>query len=261
MSGSGDWTLDRVERALHDVGRLSADQAARLSGWTPQVAGQRLRHLVDEGRAVAFQKAYWHPRCPRRGSRHRAFVAELYVRLTPLSPGWCFSPASPGAYRPDGWLVSETDPSVRIALEADRGTERAQAWQEKLTRFIEADCHRLVVAVPDLGRAARVRGWVQDRGVHALVLPMTEIGPDAVVAYLQEPLRKPDAPALDSGPGSPPREAAFVLDGVSVPRAVFEAAMAGTAHAAGLERLAGLDRWHAATGSGLRRRPLRKGPG
>ena len=251
MSPRAGLELETLQRALTAVGRLTAGQAAVLCGSTPQAAGLRLRRLVEDGEALAYAGAYWHPRCPRRGSRHREMVAEMYVRLAPLAPPWRFEPASYGSdasYRPDGWLVSTEGRHDRIALEADRGTERRGAWNDKLARFLQAHGGRMVVAVPDADRARRVEAWAQEAGVSALVMPATALTAEAVLAFInnastaaQKTASRPDAPAE--------RDRAFAVNGVPVPPARFFAELIRTGRPAGVERRAGYDVWNTGTPS------------
>lgn len=244
MTRHDDPGMDQIWRALEMVGRLTANQAARLTGWTPQAAGLRLRRLVDAGTVVSFQQAYWHPRCPRRGSRHRALVAEMYVRLAPLAPLWTFETAREGPYRPDGWLIATEGPaSRRVALEADRATERESAWQAKLTRYRDGDSAGLIVAVPDERRATRVRSWVAQAGVTALVVPVATLSADGARPYLNalDHGGPADTPPLTEPPA---RTTSFILEGRPVDGAVFARVTARGDYAVSIERLAGHDLWH-----------------
>lgn len=260
MSAGAGPDLDTLRAALVAVGRLTAAQAALLCSSSPQAAGIRLRQLVDEGEAVAFGGAYWHPRCPRRGFRHREAVAEMYVRLSPLAPAWRFEVADPNAaYRPDAWLVSDRAEDRRqVALEADRGTERRKAWGDKLARFVDHGGGRMVVAVPDSSRTRRVGAWAEEAGVSALVLPAAALTAEVVLGFIEEigPAPTRTENKTESRAGPPERGRTYTLNGVLVSAAQFFAKVDKGASVVGVERLAGGDVWHAATPSRKRTRIL-----
>lgn len=228
---------DRLRDALEAVGRLTAAQAAHLLGCPPQAAGRRLQSLVDQGATVRFQGAYWHPRCPRRGARHRELVADLYVALSPLFSHWTFTSGGPGRYRPDGWLVSAAG-GLRVAVEADRGTETAAQWREKARRMGTEALDGLIVAAPTAARARRVAAWAApELACPILSAAAGELDPDCTGDWLA---RLHPAPAAAASAACLPRRLEYWRGDVPWEGRVPAPLPPGS----GTERLAGCDRVH-----------------
>ncbi len=142
------------------VGRLTVDQAARYQSATATRATRELEAAVQEGAAVKFQGAYWHPACPRRQARHRELTADAYLAILAWPDPVAVVPNPPGPAEPDLTLRIGANGRV-MALEADTGTESGRQWREKAARYSGGDQgFDVVVAVTTSAkRAQHILAW------------------------------------------------------------------------------------------------------
>jgi hypothetical protein len=226
-----------LRRALDTVGCLTVAQAVRLTGEPPLRVTRLLEGWVQAGTALRYREAFWHPAAGRRAVAHRLLVAEIYVALACLDPAWRLGPGRGDPYRPDLWLV-EADGARRVAVEADRGTERQPAWADKIGRMrrAEPDGVLVVAASPTIESRLR-RQWANRWPCPAQVTALAKLDPDALRTWL-DALPPPGPP--------PPRSARPARRYEVYPDHTVYSADAGPSlpAGAGVERLAGVDRIH-----------------
>ena len=178
------------------VGRLTVDQAARYQSATATRATRELEAAVQEGAAVKFQGAYWHPACPRRQARHRELTADAYLAILAWPDPVAVVPNPPGPAEPDLTLRIGANGRV-MALEADTGTESGRQWREKAARYSGGDQGFDVVVVVTTGakRARHILEWWQRE----------PLAPPAVAWALADfPTTPPHWPRTQAAPGTDP---------------------------------------------------------
>jgi hypothetical protein len=233
-----------VRRALDTVGCLTAAQAARLTGEAPSRAVRRLEAWVRAGTALRYRDAFWHPGVGRRAAAHRLMVADLYVGLAALDPDWRLDPGGVEPYRPDLWIVEVSGPR-RVAVEADRGTEREPAWADKVARMRGAAVDGVLVVAASPAIHRRIRRQMADRWpCPAYVTDLANLHVEAVRAWLSAlPLPAPP-PSVSA---RPTRRYELCRGDAVLP---IEGPI-GIPPGSGVERLAGVDRIY---------EPIDKGP-
>lgn len=171
----GQWPLLGTFRLL---GALTTAQAAALWDFSPEAPESALDSLVHQGVLLKWQGAYWFPKAPRQHTAHRLLNSEIFVRLSRCPELIAWDPPGPGGEgaRADGFITWMTSHGpVKLAVEADRGTETHQQWKDKLAWY-RALAERPPILVVTTGR-------VRARRIAHLI--QTEYGAEAVSTTLK----------------------------------------------------------------------------
>jgi hypothetical protein len=234
--------------ALDRTGRLTASQAARLLEAEPRHASRWLQQLVRDGLAIQYQEAWWSPRCPRTLPAHRHLVTEAYVRLIhhPACRGWEPEPSQVDA-RPDAlvlWALPADGRALRLALEADTGTERHSQWRTKLARYAVSPPDGILIVTPRSRRGAHLANLAEGTAAPVLAVVIEDL-PDALVAWAENVA--PAAAAFREPPPAEPtrRLLCYCVGDKALQSGLAEAGlMQGTWVPGALERRAGTDIQH-----------------